>query len=90
MKTKATEPVEEESPVEKPPAEEPPAEGPPVEEPPVEECTVICSSDGECDDANGNTLDVCNNDGGCDSSCTNLPVVFNARAIWSSIIGFIP
>jgi len=82
--------VEEEPVEEEPPIEEPPVEEPPVEEPPVEECTVICSSDGECDDTNGNTLDVCNNDGGCDSSCTNLPVVFNARAIWSNLFGLMP
>jgi len=82
-------PKDEKPPKEEPPVEESPVEEPPVEEPPVEECTVTCSTDGECDDADRNTLDVCNNDGGCDSSCTNLPVVFNARAIWSNLFGLL-
>jgi len=81
--------IEEEPKEEEPPVEDPPVEEPLAEEPPVEECTVICSSDGECDDADGNTLDVCNNDGECESSCTNLSVVFNARAIWSNLFGLI-
>jgi len=81
------EPLAEEPSVEEPSVEEPPVEESPVEEPPVEECSIVCSSDGECDDADGNTLDVCNNDGSCDSSCTNLPVVFNARAIWNGWFG---
>jgi len=83
----------EELPVEEPSVEEPPTEEPLVEElpmeedPPTEECTVTCSSDRECDDSDANTLDVCNNDGSCDSSCTNLPVVFNAKAIWNNWFG---
>ncbi len=83
-------PVEEDPPVkEESVPEEPLVEDLPVEEPPVEECAVTCSIDGECDDADGNTLDVCNNDGSCDSSCTNLPVVFNARAIWGNLLGLL-
>jgi len=86
---------EEEIPVEGPPIEEEPlteelpVEKPPLEEPYMEECSVACSSDGECDDSNRNTLDVCNNDGDCDSSCTNLPVVFNAKAIWGNLFGLL-
>jgi len=80
--------VEEEPKEEKPVKEDSLAEEPLAEEePPVEECTVACSTDRECDDADANTLDVCNNDGGCDSNCTNLPVVFNARAILNTWFG---